>query len=126
MKMKYILLILCLTAGCSFKATTVSALYGTYYSNHTVGRDVIYVLPDGSYVHKFEHNSKDSFVDHGGWKYGFQSQGCKGIEFEGFRFSDRQYNVYGTRGDWWVCPEATVDGSVLLTFDPDLIYYFKK
>jgi hypothetical protein len=112
--------------ACSWQVTSASMLYGIFYSNHSVGRDVILVLPNGVYIHKFEHNTADSFIDHGRWRYGFQSQGCKGIEFEGFKFSNNKYNVYGPRGDWWVCPETTIDGSVLLTFDPDLIYYFKK
>ena len=119
--MRSLLFIACLFfIGCTRLGPSI--LVGDYAANHQKGEDVIYVNPDGTYIHRFKGPDGKQMEQSGKWEYE-QFQGDPLLTFYDFvHWSD---GPTASKGIW---PAAITRsfGRIRLVLDRDSDLYYAK
>jgi len=96
---------------------------GRYSANYGNGVDEIELKQDGSYIHSCHLNNGKELHNTDRWTLHYQGDETR-ITFNHFAFCLQEYGA--TPGYWDVKIDKSWIGTLRLSLDPDLGYYYAK
>jgi hypothetical protein len=115
---------LCGIIGCSEGKIDQPMIVGEYEANHGLGKDVLEIRADGSYVLRYEPSGGSPFQNKGTWTFEYRD-GEPRLTFSGFVFGPDELRTVKKPAFWDVVVQIHRK-RLYLPIDADANYYYIK